>query len=185
MCEFQQATDLLKQATNVPMARLALGKLIRDDGMLNEALEEFRAATRLNRQLADAWENIAWTILMQEGEENLAEAETAARRAVQLEKLPELKCHRYAVLARCLMARNKNDLALKEALKAVQEAPNQPQAHIYLAQIQLKLGMHTKACQSAQHVLKLKSQGEWAIEAEQLLGQIERSNQTHNNHETK
>jgi len=173
MKDHKNAVDNFRKASSLPVARLALGKIFLEDGLLVEALEEFRAAARLNGHSADAWENIAWTILELNDETLFQEAEEAARRSVQLEKNDTLLWHRRAVLSRCLLKRNKNEKALREALSAVKLAPEQAQAHYALALCEIQVGRKDDAKASLSRVIELDKKGFWRFDAQKLMRTID------------
>lgn len=172
MKDYKRAVEAYQQASNLSVARLALGKIFLEDGLLTEALEEFRATAHLNSHSADAWENIAWTILELNDEALMAEAELAARRSVQLEKNDSLLWHRHAVLSRCLLKRNKNEPALREALLAVRLAPERAQAHYVLALCQMQIGRKDDAKSTLSRVIELDKKGFWRSEAQRTLKEI-------------
>lgn len=172
MGEHEKAIDALQRAPAHAYARLTLGKIYLEDEELEKALDEFRQATCLNSHLSEAWVNTAWTILQMDNEALLKEALAAARRSLQMEKNEKQLWHRHAVLAFCLLKAGKDELAVKEAYKAVELGINQAQAHYYLALAQYRLGQHTKARQSIQKTIDLDTKGNWTPKAVKLLEEL-------------
>lgn len=175
MGEIDKAIDAYKRAPSVAESHIAQGKILLENREYVPALQAFRSATKINRRLTEAWVNIAWTILEMEAENDdlLKEAERSARRALQLEKNRNQIWHRHAVLARVLIAMDKNESAYKEALKSVNHSPHKVQAIYYQAVAEYKLGYYSKAMANAKKVLEL-DKGEWRIASEILIGKIER-----------
>ena len=169
-----------QQAPQLAVAHLALGKIYQQPeyGQLNAALDEFRTAVKLNGRLSDAWVNIAWTLLELEDDSGLAEAETAARRAVQLEKSENQFWHRRAVLALCLLKRGKKEVAFQQACKAVELNSRQAQGHYILALCQMELGRPSAALESLKKVLDVDKKNTWRPKAEALLEELRGKSQT-------
>jgi tetratricopeptide (TPR) repeat protein len=181
MKNFDQAIDAYQKAPNLAVARLALGKIyLLEYEQLPQALAEFRAATILNSRLSDAWVNIAWTILELDDESLFSEAESAARRALQLEKNKNQFWHRRAVLSLCLVKRGKYELALSEALQAVELNPRQAQAYYSLAVCQSELGQQPDALENFKKVLELDKKGFWRLKAEKHLKTLSKNNSSPN-----
>jgi len=172
--DLEQARNAYQRGSAFALARVALGKIYLKCQDYNNALEEFRRATLMNKRLGEAWINIAWTIAEMETKDPalLMEAETGARRALQLEHDRNQLWHRHAVLARILLIRGKLESSLREAVKAVNEDPSRSQSHYYLALAEYYLGQHSKAHSSLQKVIEL-NHDDWRIEAERLLEQID------------
>jgi tetratricopeptide (TPR) repeat protein len=183
MEHYDDAIGMYQQAPHLAVAHLALGKIYQQDeyGQLHTALDEFRTATKLNSRLSDAWVNIAWTIWQLDDKVDSTlwlEAETAARRAVQLEKSENQFWHRRAVLALCLLKRTKREMAFKEACKAVELNPKHAQSHYSLALCQIELGGPSDALESLKKVLELDKKGFWRSRAEKLLKELQQKGQT-------
>jgi tetratricopeptide (TPR) repeat protein len=176
---FDDAIGAYQKASHLAVARLALGKIyLLEYEQLPEALAEFRTAIKLNSRLSDAWVNIAWTILELGDTSLFLEAESAARRAVQLEKNKQQFWHRRAVLALCLLKRGKKEMAFKEASKAVELNPRQAQSHYNLALCQIELGRPADALESLNKVLELDKKDFWRPKAERLLNELKQKSST-------
>lgn len=173
MGETEQAIQAYQRAGDLAAAHFALGKLFLNKQEYEEALEEFRKAADQNKRLSEAWVNIAWVIgeMKTQDEALLKEAETSARRALHAERNSPQIWHRHAVLARALLDRGKNDVALKEAQKAVELEPERAQARYYLALAEFKMGQLAKARTDAEMLLK-PDQMEWKTAAQKLLAQL-------------
>jgi tetratricopeptide (TPR) repeat protein len=178
--DFDSAIDAYQRAPRLAVAHLALGKVYQlpEYRQLQAALDEFRTAVKLNGRLSDGWVNIAWTVLELEDESGLSEAETAARRAVQLEKSKNQYWHRRAVLALCLLRRGKKEVAFQQACKAVELNPRQAQSHYILALCQIELGRPADALESLKKVLELDKKNSWRPKAEKLLKELKEKSQT-------
>jgi tetratricopeptide (TPR) repeat protein len=170
MEDYDKAVEAYKKAPNLAVARLALGKIyLFEYEQLLEALGEFREAIHLNSRLSDAWVNIAWTILELDDTSLLPEAETAARRALQLEKNKKQSWHRHAVLSLCLLKRGKVELAHKEALESVKLNSSHAQAHYSLAVCQMEMDRKADALDSLKKVIELDKGDHWRRKAEKHL----------------
>ncbi len=172
--EHDEAINVLKRASQHAHARLTLGKIYLEDEEFEKALDEFRQAVHINSHLSEGWVNIAWTILQMENKDLLKEAVKAARHSLQLEKNEKQKWHRHAILAFGLIKTDKASQAALEAMKAVELAPNQPQAHYYLALAQNKLGQNAKARDSLQRAMELDRKGFWVSSAVDLLNELDK-----------
>jgi tetratricopeptide (TPR) repeat protein len=172
MKDLDSAVVSYKKAGNTALARLALGKIYLEKGLLQDALEEFRSSVKINSRLSDGWNNIAWTILELDDPALFEEAENAARRAVQLEKQENLFWHRRAVLSLCLARRGKLDMAFKEALAGVDLGPKEAQAYFVLGCVHLQMGRSADARENLSRVLELDKKGRWRVDAQQLIEKI-------------
>lgn len=168
--DHENAIQSYKRADGFALAHLMLGKMFLEARDYDNALSEFRLAVSHNKKLIDGWINISWTIceMASEDENLLHEAETSARRALQLERKQNQLWHRHAVLSRVLLLRNKLSGALSEANEAVKLGPGQAQSHFYLALAQFKNSQPSKALQSAHKVIELDA-NEWGAKAKDLV----------------
>jgi tetratricopeptide (TPR) repeat protein len=172
MGEHEKAIETLQRASVHAYARLTLGKIYLEDEELEKALDEFRQATCLNSRLSEAWASIAWTILQMNNDALLTEALAAARHSLQFEKNEKQLWHRHSILAACLLNAGKDELANKEANKAVELSPNRAQAYYYLALAQYRLEQYTTARQSIQKTIDLDKTNDWKTKAVKLLQEL-------------
>lgn len=171
--EVDKATNAYQRSPRIALAHVNLGKIYLENRELEKALSEFRVATELNKSLTEAWNNIAWTIMETEVEDQelLKFAEQSARRALQLEKNPNQLWHRRAVLARVLLGRKKYERGYVEAKKAVEGAPRNPQAIYYLALSEYYLEHYQEAMVNTKRVLEI-DHGDWNLAAKMLVEKI-------------
>ncbi len=121
---------------------------------------------------------MAWAILKQTETQTvaeaglMAEAEGAARRAIQLEKQEKQVWQRIAVLAECLLRQSKLEEALKQANLAVNTAPNQPQPQVVLGGIFAAMKQKAKAKAAFEKAVGLDKKGYWKELAEKQLKKL-------------
>ena len=174
--DIEKALKEYLDAPEFALAHLEVGKILLINHEYNNALDEFRTATQLNKRLGEAWVNIAWVICETKttNDNLLKEAEKSARRGLQLERNKDQLWHRHSVLARVLLIQGKKEYSLKEALESVKAGAERAQAYYYLAEAEYQSGQYDKAFKSLKKVLELKGD-EWHIAAELLLDQMDKN----------
>jgi len=168
------AKEAYKRASALSVARLALGKLYLEDGDLEAALEEFRRAVEFNRKSAEAWANIAWTILeMPNADDKLIdECVDAAQRSLQMDVGGANEWHRRTILALSLVAAQKPEQALKEAKLGLGLAVDNAQAQYCVALCEFHLNRPENARKILLDILRSQVRGLWRTKAESLMKEI-------------
>jgi tetratricopeptide (TPR) repeat protein len=142
-------TSTLKYHPRNARLYLNLGNTYYEKGQIDNAIEQYRNATKINRNYAVAYGNIGSAYLHKK---NINEAEKYLAKAIKLK-------HNYPIahynLGIVYFQKKQYNESLKELLIALEQLPQLYQAWNMLGRVYLKLGQKDKAIEAFQRSLKI------------------------------
>ena len=176
-----EAIDAFGRAPNIARAQHALGRVLAEQyGRLPEALKAFQRAVDLNKNLSQAWINLAWWSLEADPNNPLTarQAEDYARRALQIDRGTDQEWHRRVVLGRAVLEQGESERARRELEQAV-AAEREPhrQSRYYLAQAHYRAGDLGSALQTLKQMFQLfqeQPKDLWHDRSVELIRQIQK-----------